>query len=108
MWTRLKRCLFVLASVLAAEVNYEYCSSNTWSLRCSGTWTTRGALAASPLTQSRLRGSAVEVRRSCTRVGDGKSDDESMGASISRSTLALYRKFGEVYDKTRYDKLMES
>ena len=35
-------------------------------------------------------------------------DGESMVASINRPTLALNRKFREVYDKTRYDKLMES
>ena len=50
----------------------------------------------------------VEVRRSCTRGGDGKSDGESMVASIDRPTTALYRKAREVYNKTRYDKLMES
>ena len=50
----------------------------------------------------------MEVPRSCTRAGDGKSDSESMVASINRPTLALYRKSREVYDKTRYDKLMES
>ena len=50
----------------------------------------------------------MEVRRSCTQGGHGKSDGESMVTSINRPTLALYRKSKEVYDKTRYDKLMES
>ena len=50
----------------------------------------------------------VKVRRSCTRGVDGNSDGESMVASIERPTLALYRKSREVYDKTRYEKLMES
>ena len=37
-----------------------------------------------------------------------KFDDESMVASINRPTHVLYRKSKEGYDKTMYDKLMES